>query len=586
MSRSLQVPNTSSVPTPRGDAVNADGSLKDASEIIWEMSRRVLRALSYDVVGEAVNADGTLKDASEMTWMYDPDDNDMIPAAPADGPSHGIVSNSASSDSKRANKRKKVDVNMFLDIEAAVNVSSDESDEESDAAFIDDADREVNCAQPDIVPPMNLSDAMEADPDFIDSLMAKYVEKHSGRQEVISTPSLLAWRTWALGAIVSSTLQKRLGFVSGVHGQRNTVDVVAVPRLHYVKAAKRRKREQRPSQALFNPVKCANTFGRKSVTTVFASDGVDVVGHVFRNHQYDRAGYVVLKDLPQGHYTPVDRASRAKYILFNNCVAVSVSDLHTSMKVLENRSLRRSDKVRVLDGVFRGMVGTVEDVHLHHLSVILPNTVFDGLLEVPIESVTRSFALGDHVLVNTGERKGAQGYVVSTDNGCDTITIQSIKPEVYEIVVSAGDVQEVLHDLSFAKPRPVSKKIPNQRQTSLQRYVSSNVILQTDPFKGYSGIIQYINGDGVADIKLDTFSVTGVQTAQRHVLELYFILIDDQRMYHIESEETYDLVTTNLSVPLQNPVSSPQRPSTPTADIEEMQASGDIVWSHEEGEGS
>lgn len=64
--------------------------------------------------------------------MYDPDDNDMIPAAPADGPSHGIVSNSASSDSKRANKRKKVDVNMFLDIEAAVNVSSDESDEESD----------------------------------------------------------------------------------------------------------------------------------------------------------------------------------------------------------------------------------------------------------------------------------------------------------------------------------------------------------------------------------------------------------------------------------------------------------------------
>lgn len=57
-------------------------------------------------------------------------------------------------------------------------------------------------------------------------------------------------------------------------------------------------------------------------------------------------------------------------------------------------------------------------------------------------------------------------------------------------------------------------------------------------------------------------------------------------MYHIESEETYDLVTTNLSVPLQNPVSSPQRPSTPTADIEEMQASGDIVWSHEEGEGS
>lgn len=208
------------------------------------------------------------------------------------------------------------------------------------------------------------------------------------------------------------------------------MDVVAVPRLHYVKAAKRRKREQRPSQALFNPVKCANTFGRKSVTTVFASDGVDVVGHVFRNHQYDRAGYVVLKDLPQGHYTPVDRASRAKYILFNNCVAVSVSDLHTSMKVLENRSLRRSDKVRVLDGVFRGMVGTVEDVHLHHLSVILPNTVFDGLLEVPIESVTRSFALGDHVLVNTGERKGAQGYVVSTDNGCDTITIQSIKPEV------------------------------------------------------------------------------------------------------------------------------------------------------------
>lgn len=86
------------------------------------------------------------------------------------------------------------------------------------------------------------------------------------------------------------------------------------------------------------------------------------------------------------------------------------------------------------------------------------------------------------------------------------------------------DVQLVPHDLSVAVPRPVPQKLLNQNDTNLQRYVSSSVILQADPFKGYSGVIRSINGEGVADIELDTFRVTGVQMAQRHMFGLYFIM--------------------------------------------------------------
>lgn len=217
----------------------------------------------------------------------------------------------------------------------------------------------------------------------------------------------------------------------------NTVDVVVVPRVSYSKdPLGKRKRGGRPEQALFDPEKCQEIFGQKSIEVITAHAGIpghdadEVVGYIFCSQRYDRRGYLLLKDLPHGHYKPVDEASRVEYMLFSNCGAVSTSVLSSSIKTLANRSLKRSEKVQILDGTFQGHIGTVEDVHPHYVEINLPVTVFHGLLELPLLSVCRTFVVGDRVLVNSGDRRGTQGFVTSMDVRLQSVTIQSIMPQV------------------------------------------------------------------------------------------------------------------------------------------------------------
>lgn len=164
-------------------------------------------------LGEAVNADGTLKDASEITWIYDPDDEHTIIATTTHAHGNSSAPEHVAS-GRRSNKRKKVDINMFLDIEAAVDVSSNESDEGTEGMlvtswykrcnltgsyagdFIDDMNEDETHAQLATVPNMTLLDAMEAESNFVESLMKKYVEKDSDRQVDMSMPSYSDWGTW------------------------------------------------------------------------------------------------------------------------------------------------------------------------------------------------------------------------------------------------------------------------------------------------------------------------------------------------------------------------------------------------------
>lgn len=131
-------------------ALNADGTLKDASEMEWihdpDDEIPNLATLQSNIVDpaqpvcilfvyssevywrhiQALNADGTLKDASELEWDYDPDDAQpnlsMLPQTIHQPPKR--------QPSKRPRQKKAKMANPFIDDEA--QVSNDEEDEDDD----------------------------------------------------------------------------------------------------------------------------------------------------------------------------------------------------------------------------------------------------------------------------------------------------------------------------------------------------------------------------------------------------------------------------------------------------------------------
>lgn len=90
--------------------------------------------------------------------------------------------------------------------------------------------------------------------------------------------------------------------------------------------------------------------------------------------------------------------------------------------------------------------------------------------------------------------------------------------------MSVDNVQSLPLDESYVVPRPVPQKQPCPRDAYIERHIAAKVILQSNPFKGYSGVIRAINGDEVADTELDVFSAVGIQMTQRHICQLYYMM--------------------------------------------------------------
>ncbi|EKM77714.1 hypothetical protein AGABI1DRAFT_129997 [Agaricus bisporus var. burnettii JB137-S8] len=415
---------------------------------------------SYLPHGEAVNEDGSLKEAWEISWVDDPDDEDIGTAAIFSARHSGTPKateegSSRNMKTKRPNKRTRktpAPVGVFLDIEAAVSGSCDESEEVTDDEFIND----IHDGNNDLGMDMRLLTATEVDSGFIENLRTKYAGRMSDRNddltpgtqedspqelgavsptwevpvtmgleidalfhifrrseeglrgsydaprssffkpnmpgrifiEVLSRASAIHICTGIPGVHTSHT--KRVGHASAVfyleseqvtdkierghwvrltrspykhdlalvtsaNPQQSTVDVLTIPRVYYTMKMGKRKRGTRPPQALFDPVKC----GQPISTVVTAG------GYQFEDQIFDRAGYAILKDLPFGLYRPVLHASRTEYILFSDCTALSSVELRSAMKLLANRTLKRFDKVRVLDGQFEGWLCGVASAVCH-----------------------------------------------------------------------------------------------------------------------------------------------------------------------------------------------------------------------------
>ncbi|KAF5343885.1 hypothetical protein D9756_001537 [Leucocoprinus leucothites] len=195
---------------PEGEAVNADGTLKDAHEIEWVYdpdestpipAAPVTASTNHPLVcttktlpddqridkkniqdGEAVNADGTLKESHEITWVYDPDEpNPMSVGFSGNTEEVQTAPQARKSTPKqphhsRARKKVRTDaVHAFLDIEAQVNDEEESEDEtEADQAnFIDNSEAQENLVHP--APRLNRNE--DEDNPVIEGIMRRHVYK-------------------------------------------------------------------------------------------------------------------------------------------------------------------------------------------------------------------------------------------------------------------------------------------------------------------------------------------------------------------------------------------------------------------------
>ncbi|KAF7776708.1 hypothetical protein Agabi119p4_5101 [Agaricus bisporus var. burnettii] len=134
------------------------------------------------------------------------------------------------------------------------------------------------------------------------------------------------------------------------------------------------------------------------------------------------------------------------------------------------------------------------------------------------------------------------------------------------------------HNESYVLPRSIPQKQPCPRDKNVERYISSKVIIQSNPFKGYRGVVRSINGGGVADIELDLLRATGTQMTQQHICELYYIIDEDLRLYEIENQTSYDLIATNILIPAPKLIAPQPRSRTPSPDPMDVSDTTNTTW--------
>jgi len=161
-----------------------------------------------------------------------------------------------------------------------------------------------------------------------------------------------------------------------------------IPRIHYNndEAA-----HSRPSPQLFNAEGARLSLGDKCVRKKGKGNSV-----IFRKNEFSSQGYLVLSRqelliCEEGEALPTPQELAA----FQGCEALSPSTVVESRRRIESTKVEINDRVKVLRGPFRGLLGRVTGLTGDEVEVHLPSQ--DLIEHVRVWEVAREFRVGDRV---------------------------------------------------------------------------------------------------------------------------------------------------------------------------------------------
>jgi transcription elongation factor SPT5 len=234
-------------------------------------------------------------------------------------------------------------------------------------------------------------------------------------------PSITEW-SWV--RVEEGLYKGDLGLVYSVDEAYSICNVLLVPRIALTND-KKRKRDPRPPQALFDPLAIQQTFGARSVEKrnqlLF-----------FKNHFY--ADGLLHADIPFAQLSSTTILASSQELDF-----FRRSSYWARVKPFPCHS-RVGDRVRVVAGTLQGISGFV--VEVKDLTVrFTPNEDHDVVHEVLLTDIRKQFEPGDFVEIIEGLDRGAQGFVIDSDNINASLIIYSRTVSI--VHTSRRDVNQI-----------------------------------------------------------------------------------------------------------------------------------------------
>ncbi|PPQ97151.1 hypothetical protein CVT26_000413 [Gymnopilus dilepis] len=199
---------------------------------------------------------------------------------------------------------------------------------------------------------------------------------------------------------------------------------------------------------------------------------------------------------------------------------------------LEARSLVIGTRVKVKSGDFKGLVGVVRDRNddVEDCAVELPS---QGLIEsIPVRNLRAEFRYGDRLKVINGNHKGMVGWVVDIEPETNNVvvvnaedTLNKVKkadkfdpntPATATAVLLPGDV--IFHEddtiPTTLRPQQAIRRTCNLGPRDRNhKYIGKHVtVINKSQWKGYRGIIKNTSPDGLAWVELEATLIAHKRT--------------------------------------------------------------------------
>lgn len=137
---------------------------------------------------------------------------------------------------------------------------------------------------------------------------------------------------------------------------------------------------------------------------------------IFRDQTFNYSGYLLYRleelDLfPPNPFPPIPLLE--EFDLFLGLPVLSKDKWATHRLAAWQHCSAARDRVKILDGQFKGMIGVVLSISLEEAEIYLHQ--IDKTTVVGVSNLQLELRLGDHVRVVQGEHMGALGYITKVD---------------------------------------------------------------------------------------------------------------------------------------------------------------------------
>ncbi|CAA7271052.1 unnamed protein product [Cyclocybe aegerita] len=226
-----------------------------------------------------------------------------------------------------------------------------------------------------------------------------------------------------------------------------------------------------------------------------------------KNPPFSAQGYMVFKSLERTVFQPaVPTVEELEQ--FRECQALEDGTYHRTHALIAHARLAVHDRVRILRGAFRGLLGVIMSVQAHQTEVFIPSQDLTDIFS--FLELRKVFQVGDSVRVVSGEHRANTGWVVELVEDevivlnmqrYDEIKVQRGQLEFYEEHQASPLRDLSVYSILSPEDRLEMRDNPNAVHIGKQVTVTGKHYL-----KGSHGRIKDVSREGEASVALEIFN--------------------------------------------------------------------------------